>query len=264
MKRGYVKNWRKVKESSFYKKPNVMHLAQHIVREANYKTAAFFDGQKEVDILRGQLCTGRKKLSDETGLSQQEVRTAIKILKNCQFLTIESTKQGSIITVCNYEQYQATEEQEQPTIEPSTNQGPTKGQPLLKNSKEVKKGKKETTPPFQALEFLIDLGVEKQIASDWLKVRKAKRAANTQTAFDTIKREIEKTKKTANEIVKLCVVKSWVGFRADWLKEEEGGSKTASGTCGKSCFNHATCLATGKLKIGIKCGGFTSEETHKR
>ena len=73
---------------------------------------------------------------------------------------------------------------------------------------------------FNAKKFLISIGVDKTIVSDFLKVRKLKRAANTETAFKAIKSEIEKTNLTANECITLCVQKSWASFKSEWLQSQ--------------------------------------------
>lgn len=70
---------------------------------------------------------------------------------------------------------------------------------------------------FNFKDAVIELGVEKQITSDWLKVRKTKKGSNTETAFNKIKNEITKTNLTANECIKLAVEKSWCGFESEWV-----------------------------------------------
>ena len=112
MERGWVKNFRKIKEWEWYKKPLMAHLFQHLIREANHKD----NNWQGIIIKRDQIATGREKLSKETGLTSQEVRTCLKNLKKSKELTIKSTNKYSIITICNYEIYQNKEE--------STNQQP--------------------------------------------------------------------------------------------------------------------------------------------
>lgn len=74
---------------------------------------------------------------------------------------------------------------------------------------------------FDFLTSIIGLGVDKQTAKDWMIVRNKKKAANTLTAFDGIVREINKTNLTPNEIIKLCAEKSWISFKAEWVKSEK-------------------------------------------
>lgn len=76
---------------------------------------------------------------------------------------------------------------------------------------------------FSFKKSLIALGVEEALISDWMLVRKQKKAANTETAFKSIKREIELTGLSANECIRIAVEKSWQGFNAAWLKPSHAG-----------------------------------------
>lgn len=100
---GWVKNYRKIKQWQWYQIPNMAHLFQHLIREANHKPLFF----KGIKIERGQLATGRKSLSLETGIAEQSIRTCLNKLKSTNEITIKTTKHFSIITICNYECYQA-------------------------------------------------------------------------------------------------------------------------------------------------------------
>jgi hypothetical protein len=70
----------------------------------------------------------------------------------------------------------------------------------------------------------LDLGVEKQIVEDYLKVRSKKRATNSETAFNRIKSQINKSNASANECIKLAAEKSWAGFEAEWINNLNNGS----------------------------------------
>ena len=73
---------------------------------------------------------------------------------------------------------------------------------------------------------LLDLGFKKDLVEDWLEVRKLKKARNTKTAFDSIIKEFKKTGQDRNEILKICVVNSWSGFKAEWLnKNQNNGNR---------------------------------------
>lgn len=71
---------------------------------------------------------------------------------------------------------------------------------------------------FSFLKELTTIGVERKIAEEWIKVRKNKKLTNTETAFNQTKREIEKSGYTANDCIKLCVERSWGGFKAEWIE----------------------------------------------
>jgi hypothetical protein len=67
------------------------------------------------------------------------------------------------------------------------------------------------------LSMLLDVGVENQIAKDWLSIRKIKRLPLTPTAFESISKKIAGAGLTMNAGIKICVEQGWAGFSADWL-----------------------------------------------
>jgi len=91
--------------------------------------------------------------------------------------------------------------------------------------KELSKDNSKTI--FNFKRSLIDLGVSENVASDWLKVRAKKKAANTETAFKGIKREIEKSPIPANESIQIAVEKSWQSFKSEWIQNlNQSNAKT--------------------------------------
>lgn len=77
------------------------------------------------------------------------------------------------------------------------------------------------------LKDLLALGVEQQTASDWLEVRRLKRAALTQTVINLLVKESAKANISVNDAVRICAENSWQGFKADWyfnLNKQSGNS----------------------------------------
>jgi len=68
---------------------------------------------------------------------------------------------------------------------------------------------------------LIDLGIENKLAEEFIKVRKAKKCVNTETAFLALKKEIELSARDPSEIIKICVERSWGGFKSEWLNKPQ-------------------------------------------
>ena len=66
---------------------------------------------------------------------------------------------------------------------------------------------------------LIALGVDESIASDWLKVRKNKKATNSKTAFEGLVTQFQKSGLSANECVRIATERSWSGFNVNWIKD---------------------------------------------
>ena len=79
---------------------------------------------------------------------------------------------------------------------------------------------------FDFKKSLIEIGVSPEVAEDWLQVRKAKRASNTETAFRRIKNEIDKSGLSANECITIAVARSWQGFQADWVTNQQRSRPT--------------------------------------
>ena len=91
------------------------------------------------------------------------------------------------------------------------------------NAIEVKISKEVTTVKKEKFNFeksLIEYGFEKSLVSDWLKVRKTKKATNTETAFKKFIKQIELCKTDKNEILEICVSKSWSGFEKEYIEKE--------------------------------------------
>ena len=73
---------------------------------------------------------------------------------------------------------------------------------------------------FDFKQSLIEIGVAPEVAEDWMQVRKVAKATNTETAFNRIKHEIEKSGLSANECITIAVSRSWRGFQADWVANQ--------------------------------------------
>lgn len=86
-------------------------------------------------------------------------------------------------------------------------------------NEEKKYTKRSVSFPFK--KSLIEIGVDEQVASDWLIVRNKKKASNTETAFNAIKKQIELSGLPANECIKMAAEKSWTGFDAKWLENDK-------------------------------------------
>ena len=99
----------------------------------------------------------------------------------------------------------------------------------LEREVEIEYKKEEETNkalPFSFFNSLILLGADKQLASDFIKVRKVKKATNTLTAFNGFKKQLEKSGLNINKVLLECVEKSWGSFKAEWSEQKkEGASK---------------------------------------
>ena len=61
-------------------------------------------------------------------------------------------------------------------------------------------------------------GVTEMVWQDWVKLRKAKKAAVTQTALDGIQREADKARVSLQTALETCCERGWTGFKAEWMQ----------------------------------------------
>lgn len=115
---GWIKINRKMLRWEWADNPNTGWLFITLLMLANHDDSTW----KGIEIKRGQLITARAKLSAQTGLSEQSVRTALKNLQSTNEITIESTNNYSIITICKYNVYQLDEEKSNQQINQQPNQ----------------------------------------------------------------------------------------------------------------------------------------------
>lgn len=101
---GWIKIHRQILEWEWYDDVNTCRLFFHLLIKANHKERNY----KGKIVSVGETLTGLDKLSSETKLSVQQIRTSLNKLKSTNEITINSTSQGTVIKVVNYEKYQVT------------------------------------------------------------------------------------------------------------------------------------------------------------
>ena len=72
-------------------------------------------------------------------------------------------------------------------------------------------------PPFNFRKAMLSEGFTPELVDEWLKIRKAKKAVNTERAFKTFIEQVRKTNQDINTVLSTIVQKQWKGFEADWL-----------------------------------------------
>lgn len=101
-------------------------------------------------------------------------------------------------------------------VEHTFNGTPTNHKPLTNNQEPLTNKTKPAKPSGLSASDLVSLGVDEQVAKDFLEVRKAKRAPLTTTALDGIKREAEKAGISLATALATCAVRGWQSFKAEW------------------------------------------------
>jgi len=125
-------------EWEWYDDINVCRLWTHLLLKANHKDNRW----KGVDVKAGQLVTGRHSLSDETGLTEQQIRTAIKKLKSTGEITSKIYSKFSVITITSWPSHQLDNQQ--------PNQQATSKQPASNHKQECKEGENGKKQPLSS------------------------------------------------------------------------------------------------------------------
>jgi len=139
---GYIKLFRKFLDWEWYDDINCKVVFIHLLIKANYKDKQW----RGKVIKRGQLFTSVENLSAELHLTNKQIRIAISKLETTGEIIKNGASDGTYITVCNYDNYQQSEQTEGQTEgEPRASEGRAKGErgATTKKDKKEKKEKKE-------------------------------------------------------------------------------------------------------------------------
>ena len=135
---GWIKLHRKMLDWEWFTDSKTLSVFLYLLISANHVQKKW----RGVTIDKGQLVTSNAHICTATGLTRQQVRTALDHLKLTREVTIQSTKLYSIVTITNYESYQAYDGEEQPTEQPDNNQEITKNQPSINQPPTITKNNK--------------------------------------------------------------------------------------------------------------------------
>jgi hypothetical protein len=183
---GWIKLHRQILEWEWYSNNNCFRLFLHLLLKANHKERRF----KGMELEIGTIVTSRDLLARETGLTGQQIRTALNKLISTNELTSVSSPQGTIIQIVNYEKYQiATNE--------ITNEQPTSNQRATTNNN-IKNNKENTYRRFAHLS--LSFQEYNKLAETW-----------NEDQINTTLDEIENYKKNNQYKSLFLTAKKWLG-----------------------------------------------------
>ena len=221
---GYIRLHRTITGWRWYKDGNVLRLWLHLLLNANYAPSDFQDRV----IGRGEQVTSLKALSESTGLSIQEVRTALGKLKRTGEILVNSNRHFTIVSILNYDKFQSDSADKQQTVNTqSTNKQQTVNSQSTTSEKEKKA--KNTIPPCipptssaEAIPFSGALG---DAVRDWLAYKAERRESYKPTGLKSLFSQIERTVKVHGEdavcdCIRLSMSNGWRGIIWDRIEKE--------------------------------------------
>jgi hypothetical protein len=144
---GWIKLYRKLIDSRIFKNPELLQLFIYSLLHANHsdkwvriKTGK---GHSDVNVSRGQFIFGSHSAAEHLNQNWNTTYKRLKKLEEYEYLQTQSTAHYTLVTICNYDQYQSNEEGEDQDIsDPNQNQLKPKSKPNQTN-KNDKNNKKE-------------------------------------------------------------------------------------------------------------------------
>ncbi len=109
MDQGWIKLHRKLLENALMRKSAYFHLWVTLLLLANHKQTTFIFNEKEQTLAPGQVLTGIDKLRKITRLPRTTIRRILKFLENGTMIGQQVTGKFRIISITNWEKYQASE-----------------------------------------------------------------------------------------------------------------------------------------------------------
>ena len=208
---GYVKISRKIFKSKTFNGLNAIqkYIAIYLILMANWKDNEWWDSyqKKFIKIKRGSFITSieqiRKDIKDRL-VTTKKIRTCVELLKNMQFLAIETTSHHSHVTIIKYDLYQTDKNYK---ANKRAKQGQSKGKARAITNKD-KKDKKDKNKEKE--KGIIFLKAWKEYKTMRTKIRKPL----TEHAEELIINELNKLatdEKIQVAILNQSIMNSWQG-----------------------------------------------------
>ena len=223
---GWIKLHRSILTDGYMKDPPTYIMMSYALLKATHKQMKTNVRGDRVDLVPGQFIFGRNVASEETGLSPQQIRTAMGKLEKYQFLTIKATKRFSVVTVCKWAQYQSTECSDQPKDQPTGNQQVTNNQPTGNHVQEVKETKNDKTNTDPEIDLLLSGQPGWDEAWDGWKQHRTRMGKShpTKRAKTLILNRLAERPGDAVRALDMCVDRGWKSFEWDWV-DKQGDTK---------------------------------------
>ena len=180
-----------------------------------YKTQE--EWEEETGLGRREQETARKKLRELTFVSEHKRGVPCKVHFKVEFNNLYS---ALIKYAQNSQSSMAESAKLECTNPPNSDVG--KRQTNTENTAETTPENTNTYKgKFKFANALVSQGADQKLVSEYMDVRKAKKAVNSETAFKSLISEQQKSGLSLNQALEHCVVNSWKGFKAEWIKNQE-------------------------------------------
>lgn len=109
-KGGWIKFHRKALDSLVAENGYKLSVWTTLLLSANHSESRIRFNRKLITIKPGQLVTSYRELSDRLGFARMTIFRVMKQLKEEGSISIDVGREGTLVTICNYEKYQVSDE----------------------------------------------------------------------------------------------------------------------------------------------------------
>ncbi len=107
---GWIKLHRSLLDKGWIKKAEYVQLWMVILLMASHDDREYFWNGKTIILQSGQLITGRKSLSEKTGINENKIERILKCFKSEQQIEQQTTSTSRLISILNWDKYQQSEQ----------------------------------------------------------------------------------------------------------------------------------------------------------
>jgi hypothetical protein len=206
MSDGWIKVHRKMLDNPVVFK-DADHLAvwMYLLLKATHtEYPTMFNGEKII-LKAGQLVTGRKKISSDTGVNESKVNRVLNLFKSEHQIEQLTTRHGSIISIVAWDEYQTCEQQNGQQV----NNNRTTSEQQVNTIQEQKN--KRTKEIYKDVPEEI-----KDIFMEWVSMRKAMKKPITSEygvtrALNKLN-SLSKNPEKQRELIGYAIYKNWLSF----------------------------------------------------
>lgn len=106
----YIKMYHSIWEKGWSKKPNLVALWVYLLCKATHKPIEYYWNGQTIMLQSGQLITGRKTLSDETGIKESTIERALSYFEKEGQIEQRKTSTSRLISITNWNKFQKGEQ----------------------------------------------------------------------------------------------------------------------------------------------------------
>ena len=216
---GYIKLYRKFKENIFYKNSEAVHLWLHLLFSASFEDNVFYYKNTKIERKKGQLITGRKKLSQETGIGESTVFRLLKLFESEHLIEQQTSSRNRLISIINWNTYQSDEQPNKRQV----NNNRTTTEQQVNTPKEVKKGRSKESIYRAADLSEFSIGVQQAIR-DWLTYKEERNESYKETGLKAwlglVRNKLKSYEdKYIIDVIERSMASQYKGVVWDWLKD---------------------------------------------